>query len=80
MTISRHVAEESLAGLAAEVACGTWTQFFLKFILSHPAVTCAIPATTRVDHMRENLQAAMGEPPDPTMRQRMLDYVEKRLV
>ncbi len=64
---------------AAEIGCSAWSQFFLKFILSHPGVTCAIPATTRVDHMRENLQAAMGELPDPSTRQRMVDYVEKHL-
>jgi diketogulonate reductase-like aldo/keto reductase len=64
---------------AAEIGCSAWSQFFLKFILSHPAVTCAIPATRRVDHMRENLQAAMGDLPDPPMRQRMIDYAEKYL-
>jgi aryl-alcohol dehydrogenase-like predicted oxidoreductase len=47
----------------------------LKFILSHPAVTCAIPATTRVDHVRENLAAAHGVLPDDAMRARMTHYV-----
>ncbi len=56
--------------------CANWAQFFLKFIVSHPAVTCAIPATTRVDHMRENMGAAHGRLPDPETRQRMIRYVE----
>ncbi len=68
-----------LPGWAAEIGCVSWAQLFLKFILSHPAVTCAIPATTRVDHMRENLQAARGELPDRALRRRMLDYAEKHL-
>ena len=61
---------------AREFECANWAQFFLKFIVSHPAVTCAIPATTRVDHMRQNMGAAHGRLPDPDMRQRMIRYVE----
>ena len=61
---------------AREFDCANWAQFFLKFIVSHPAVTCAIPATTRVDHMRENMGAALGRLPDPEMRERMIRYVE----
>ena len=56
--------------------CANWAQFFLKFIVSHPAVTCAIPATSRVDHMRENMGAAHGRLPDPETRQRMIRYAE----
>ena len=65
-----------LPGWAAEFDCANWAQFFLKFIVSHPAVTCAIPATTRVDHMRENMGAAYGRLPDPETRERMISYVE----
>ncbi len=61
---------------AGEIDCANWAQFFLKFIVSHPAVTCAIPATSRVDHMRENMGALQGRLPDPAQRQRMIDYVE----
>ncbi len=61
---------------AREFDCANWAQFFLKFIVSHPAVTCAIPATTRVDHMRENMGAAAGRLPDPELRRRMARYVE----
>ncbi len=61
---------------AGDFDCANWAQFFLKFIVSHPAVTCAIPATTRVDHMSENMGAAVGSLPDPAMRARMIRYVE----
>jgi len=61
---------------AAEIDARTWAQFVLKFIVSHPAVTCAIPATTRVDHVRENMAAATGPLPDGAMRARMNAYVE----
>jgi aryl-alcohol dehydrogenase-like predicted oxidoreductase len=61
---------------AAEINARTWAQFVLKFILSHPAVTCAIPATTQVEHVRENVAAATGPLPDAAMRARMIAYVE----
>ena len=61
---------------AGEIGCKTWPQFLLKFIISHPAVTCAIPATSNPAHMRENLIAGRGVMPDAKMRQRMIDYVE----
>lgn len=60
----------------AEFDCANWAQFFLKFIVSHPAVTCAIPATSRVDHMRENIGAARGRLPNSETRQRMIRYLE----
>ncbi|NVK40271.1 MAG: aldo/keto reductase [Oceanospirillaceae bacterium] len=60
---------------AAEIEVRNWAQFFLKFILSHPAVTCAIPATRRVDHMTENMGALYGPLPGPRMREQMIDYV-----
>ncbi len=72
-----RVARHPLPRWAAEIDCGTWAQFILKFIVSHPAVTCAIPATTRVDHVRENLAAARGRLPDEPMRRRMAAYVEQ---
>jgi len=56
---------------ASEIDCTTWAQFLLKFVISHPAVTCAIPATRRVDHMEENMAALRGRMPDARMRQRM---------
>jgi diketogulonate reductase-like aldo/keto reductase len=70
-----RIQRERLPGWANEFDCRNWPQFLLKFIVSHPAVTCAIPATTRVDHMRENMGAAQGRLPDAEMRTRMLQYV-----
>lgn len=69
-------AHHPLPGWAGEIDCANWAQFFLKFIISHPAVTCAIPATSRVDHMRENMGALFGRLPDPAMRVKMVRYVE----
>lgn len=62
---------------AQEIDCDNWAQFFLKFVISHPAVTCAIPATSRVDHMLENMGALRGRLPDPDMRKRMIDHFER---
>ena len=62
---------------AAEIGCSSWAQFALKFIISHPAVTCAIPATTSVAHVQENLLAASGKLPDQALRTRMASLVEK---
>ena len=68
----RAVAGQSLPDFAREFA-DSWGQFFLKFIVSHPAVTCAIPATSKPRHMVDNLGAGFGEFPDSSMRKRMLD-------
>ena len=65
-----------LPPFATEIGAGSWPQVLLKFIVSHPAVTCAIPATSRVDHMRENMGAARGPMPDATMRRELAEYVE----
>ena len=65
-----------LPAWAGEIDCANWAQFLLKFVVSHPAVTCAIPATSRVDHMRENMGALRGRLPDAAMRARMVRYVE----
>jgi aryl-alcohol dehydrogenase-like predicted oxidoreductase len=60
-----------LPAFAAEIDCTSWAQFFLKFIISHPAVTCVIPATSRPAHMEDNLKAGFGRLPDAPMRERM---------
>jgi diketogulonate reductase-like aldo/keto reductase len=73
----RKVERHPLPAWAGEIGCATWAQFLLKFIISHPAVTCAIPATTRIEHARENMGAAHEPLPDEAMRRRMLAYVEK---
>ncbi len=56
--------------------CRTWADYLLRFIVSHPAVTCAIPATTRVDHLEENMAAGLGSLPSPEVRARMVRHVE----
>lgn len=73
----RKFARYPLPGWAADIGCASWAQVLLKFIISHPAVTCAIPATTRVDHVRENLAASAGQLPDAAMRARMIAHVER---
>ncbi len=60
---------------AAEFDCNSWAQFFLKFILSHPAVTCAIPATRNPDYLVDNMGAALGRLPDAAMRRRMVQHM-----
>ncbi len=72
-----RLARHRLPAWAAEIDCTSWAQFALKFIISHPAVTCAIPATTRVDHVIENMNSAAGRLPDQAMRARMIAYVER---
>ena len=68
-----------LPAWASEIGCQNWPQFLLKFVISHPFVTCVIPATTRVDHLQENMAAGVGLLPDADMRTRMVNYVEKLL-
>jgi diketogulonate reductase-like aldo/keto reductase len=62
---------QPLPGWAAEIGCQSWAQALLKFIVAHPAVTCAIPATSQVAHMRENMAAAAEPLPDAALRRRM---------
>ncbi len=72
----KRVRGKSLPPWAKEIGCASWAQFFLKFVISHPAVTCAIPATSKVDHLRDNMQAGIGSLPDASARSRMARYVE----
>lgn len=60
---------------ARALGCASWAQMFLKYILGHPAMTCAIPGTDRVDHMADNLGAGRGPMPDAGDRQRMLEVL-----
>lgn len=71
-----QVAGHSLPAWAGEINCHNWAEFFLKYIVSHPAVTCAIPATSRVDHLQQNMQAAYGPLPDNTLRKKMVDTIK----
>ena len=71
-----RVKRHPLPAWAAEYDCANWAQLLLKFIVSHPAVTCAIPATRRVDHMVENMGALLGGLPDAAGRRRIATLVE----
>jgi diketogulonate reductase-like aldo/keto reductase len=75
--LTRALARHPLPGWAAEIGCVSWAQVLLKFIVAHPAVTCAIPATSNVSHVRENLAAARGPLPDEALRRRIAGDVEK---
>jgi aryl-alcohol dehydrogenase-like predicted oxidoreductase len=66
----------SLPQWTEEFDCRTWGNFFLKFIVAHPAVTCVIPATAKGHHMQDNMAAGLGKLPTEKMRQRMLNYME----
>lgn len=68
------VKNKPLPDWAKEFDCHNWAQYFLKFILSHPAVTVAIPATSQTNHMDENMGALIGSLPDVRMRKKMLSY------
>lgn len=74
-SLFRRFQSEPLPDWAEEVGAHNWAEFFLKYIIAHPAVTCAIPATSQVKHMRENMGALHGVLPDGRQRQRMVDYV-----
>jgi diketogulonate reductase-like aldo/keto reductase len=65
-----------LPSWAQEIDCQSWAQVLLKFVLSHPAVTCAIPGTGRPEHMLDNIGAGFGRMPDTALRARMIDYLE----
>ena len=73
--LTQRLEGKPLPEWSAEIGAASWAQFILKFILSHPAVTVAIPATTKVDHARENMAAAAGPLPDEAMRERMSAHV-----
>jgi diketogulonate reductase-like aldo/keto reductase len=68
-----------LPGWAHEIDCANWAQVFLKFAISHPTVTCAIPATTNPVHMRENIGALVGRLPDAALRRRMAEDMARIL-
>src|ERR1700730_6701503 len=72
--VVREVRGKSVPPWAAEVGCGSWAQFFLKYIVSHPAVTCVIPATAEPAHLSDDLGAGYGRMPEVAERRRMAEY------
>ena len=73
-SLFRKAGGRPLPDFAAEFGARTWAQFFLKFILSHPAVTAVIPGTDKPEYMLDNLQAGRGPLPDAAMRRRIVQY------
>jgi len=71
----QRVRGRSLPPWAADLDCQSWGQFFLKWILGHPAVTCVIPATSKAEHLADNMRAAVGRVPDAATRERMAAYL-----
>lgn len=73
----KELESKPLPNWVSETGATSWAQFLLKFVISHPVVTCAIPATTRVDHVKENLAAGAGFLPEESLRTRMAEYVRR---
>ena len=72
----RRVRGKALPGWAKDFGIASWPQYFLKWILGHPAVTCTIPGTGRAEHMQDNLAAGAGAFPDPATRKRMAEHFD----
>jgi aryl-alcohol dehydrogenase-like predicted oxidoreductase len=72
----RAVQGRELPPWAGEFDCATWAQFFLKYIVSHPAITCAVPGIAKVEYLVDNLGAARGRLPDAAMRRRMERFID----
>jgi diketogulonate reductase-like aldo/keto reductase len=67
----KKLREKPLPAWAKEIDCESWAQVMLKFVVSHPAITCAIPATSKVTHLRDNMKAGLGAMPDEAMRKKI---------
>jgi diketogulonate reductase-like aldo/keto reductase len=76
-SLFRRVAGSNLPEWAQEAGMNTWAQFFLKFVISHPAITVVTPATSQPSHMLENLVSGIGPLPDDAMRKRMVTVLDK---
>ena len=72
-----RVRAKRLPEWAAEFDCQSWAQFLLKWIVAHPAITCAIPATNNPEHLEDNMQAGRGRLPDEQMRRRIVEFVSR---
>ena len=71
-SLFRQTRGTPLPAIARDLGCASWGQFFLKYIIGHPAVTCVIPATSKLKHMTDNMGANVGSSPDASQRQEML--------
>jgi len=77
-SLFREAASRKLPDWAADIDVGSWAQFFLKYVISHEAVTCAIPGSTKVNHLVDNQGAGRGRLPDAALRQRMEQYWDEK--
>jgi aryl-alcohol dehydrogenase-like predicted oxidoreductase len=75
----RQIGDRKLPGWAADFDAATWGQFFLKYVVSHPDVTCAIPGSNDIAHVEDNLAAGRGRMPDAAMRKKMEGFWEGRV-
>ncbi|GAB4243987.1 MAG: aldo/keto reductase [Ekhidna sp.] len=75
-SLFRKVKAQKLPVWASELDCASWGQFFLKYILAHPAMTCVIPGTSKPHHMRDNVQAGFGRLPTADERRQMKKFIE----
>jgi diketogulonate reductase-like aldo/keto reductase len=73
----RRLSRKPVPAWATEVDCRSWAQLLLKFVISHPAITCAIPATSKVAHLRDNMAAGAGNMPDEKIRERIAEAVKE---
>jgi len=73
-SLFRQAADRKLPPWAADLDITTWAQYFLKYVISHEAVTCAIPGSTQLKHLEDNQAAGRGRLPDAASRQRMEQY------
>jgi diketogulonate reductase-like aldo/keto reductase len=71
----RKLKDKPLPDWAKEIDCDSWAQLMLKFVVSHPAITCAIPATSKPEHMRDNMKACAGRLPDEAMRKKIAEAI-----
>ncbi len=77
-SLFREAAGRTLPPWAADIDVASWAQYFLKYVIGHPAVTCAIPGSTQLAHLEDNQGAGRGRLPDAAMRRRMEEYWEAR--
>jgi aryl-alcohol dehydrogenase-like predicted oxidoreductase len=73
----RQVREKALPDWAMDIGCSSWAQLFLAWVISNPAVSCAIPATSNPDHLRENMAVLRTPLPTELQRQQMLEWFQK---
>ena len=77
-SLFRQASERELPSWAADIDVASWGQYFLKYVISHPAVTCAIPGSTKVSHLVDNQSAGRGRLPDAAMRRKMEEYWDRK--